>query len=295
MSIRTAPWPAGTPCWVELATPDVRAAHDLYRAVLGWDAAAPDDTRAPDDATAAPDGTSELSRRVIATKRGAATAAIGPLPSPDAAPAWTLSFATDDAAATATAITEAGGHVLLGPVDVTAPDGVGAPDDGSATAWSLVATDPSGAVFGAWQAGTRIGAALVNEPGGLVWEDLTTPDPTGARTFYSAVFGWRWAALPEGIGGSDMAGYTMFLPSAIGDDAPLGGVDGTDLAGPARWLATFAVDDADLAAATVLAAGGTVVEPPEDTDFGRFAVLDDPAGARFGVITITDTTDPQRP
>jgi len=36
MSTRTSRWPAGVPCWVDLATTDVAAARDFYGAVLGW-------------------------------------------------------------------------------------------------------------------------------------------------------------------------------------------------------------------------------------------------------------------
>src|SRR5215216_5079215 len=36
MSTRTDPWPAGTPCWVDLSVPDVQAAVDFYAAVIGW-------------------------------------------------------------------------------------------------------------------------------------------------------------------------------------------------------------------------------------------------------------------
>ncbi|MGH3670407.1 MAG: hypothetical protein ACRDSH_07200, partial [Pseudonocardiaceae bacterium] len=36
MSTRTEPWPSGTPCWVDLAVPDVEAATKFYGAILGW-------------------------------------------------------------------------------------------------------------------------------------------------------------------------------------------------------------------------------------------------------------------
>ena len=36
MPIRTDSWPTGTPCWVDLAVPDVPAATEFYAAVLGW-------------------------------------------------------------------------------------------------------------------------------------------------------------------------------------------------------------------------------------------------------------------
>ncbi|MGH9075494.1 MAG: VOC family protein, partial [Acidimicrobiales bacterium] len=39
MSTRSVAWPAGAPCWVDLATSDVEAAKALYGAALGWETA----------------------------------------------------------------------------------------------------------------------------------------------------------------------------------------------------------------------------------------------------------------
>ena len=36
MPTRSDPWPAGTPCWVDLGAPDVAASTAFYGAVLGW-------------------------------------------------------------------------------------------------------------------------------------------------------------------------------------------------------------------------------------------------------------------
>ena len=36
MSTRTDPWPAGTPCWVDLSVPDVEGAVAFYADVLGF-------------------------------------------------------------------------------------------------------------------------------------------------------------------------------------------------------------------------------------------------------------------
>ena len=36
MSTRSDPWPAGTPCWVDLSVPDIQAAVDFYADVIGW-------------------------------------------------------------------------------------------------------------------------------------------------------------------------------------------------------------------------------------------------------------------
>jgi hypothetical protein len=44
------------------------------------------------------------------------------------------------------------------------------------------------------------------------------------------------------------------------------------------------VADADEAVSKVEAAGGKVTMAPMDTEFGRFAVLEDPWGAPFSVM-----------
>ena len=36
MPTRTDPWPAGTPCWVDLSVPDLAAPKEFYGAVFGW-------------------------------------------------------------------------------------------------------------------------------------------------------------------------------------------------------------------------------------------------------------------
>lgn len=134
MSIRTSPWPTGVPCWTDLGTFDVGAAQDFYGAVLGWSFAPTDD---------------EYGGYVIADVGGNAVAGIGPQQG-DQQPAWMLYLASDDADKTAATIAENGGTVLLPPGDV-GPLGR-----------MLVASDPSGGVFGVWQSGTHIGSALVN-------------------------------------------------------------------------------------------------------------------------------------
>ena len=80
-----------------------------------------------------------------------------------------------------------------------------------------IAADPSGAVFGIWQAGQMIGSSLVNEPGGLTWEDLRSTDPAAAQDFYRALFGYRLD--PVEMAGPDYG--TFALP---GEQAPLGGM-----------------------------------------------------------------------
>src|SRR3954469_12739346 len=135
MSIRTSPWPPGMPCWADLTTPDVDRAADFYSAVLGW------------SFSPAMEG---FGGYVLGSIGGAAAAGIGVAVSPEQPTAWTLYFATDDVDATARAVPEAGGQVLiageLGPLGRMA-----------------IAADPAGATFGVWQAGMHIGAGIINE------------------------------------------------------------------------------------------------------------------------------------
>jgi predicted enzyme related to lactoylglutathione lyase len=251
MSIRTSPWPAGVPCWADLAAPDVAVATAFYADVVGW---------------TFPDTDGEFDGYLMAEAGGAAAAGIGPQQE-GAPPGWTLYLASDDVDKTAAAVTEHGGTVLVPPGNV-GPLGR-----------MIAAADPTGAVFGVWQAGTHIGAGIVNEPGGMTWEDLRSPDPDTARVFYTAVFGYQTVPFPEA--GPD---YTTFaLP---GDDAPLGGMGGMMGADgqPAHWLVYFSVADAGAAVAAAERSGGSVPMRDFDTPFGRMAGLADPAGSVFWVI-----------
>jgi predicted enzyme related to lactoylglutathione lyase len=259
MSTRTSPWPQGVPCWTDLMAPDVGAARTFYEAVLGW---------------AFSDTGDEYGGYVIADVGGAAAAGIGPLPE-GTAPAWTLYFATDDAEASAAEVGALGGTVVLPPGDV-GPLGRMA-----------IATDPTGAPFGLWQAGEHIGAGVVNEPGALTWEDLHTTEPDSARSFFSGLFSFRYEEIP----GAE--GYRiMFRP---GEDFPLGGIGGL-LPGEGRphWIVYFGVADADAAAAAAEGAGGSVLMPPYDTPYGRMAALADQAGATFCIIQDTSGNQPDR-
>jgi len=263
MTVRTAPWPAGFPCWADLTVPDVDAAAAFYADLLGWSFGTPDEA---------------FGGYVIATVSDAPAAGIGPLQSPEQPAAWTLYIAGDDADATAGAVTRAGGQVLLPPGDV-GPLGR-----------MFVAADPTGAVFGVWQAGTHIGAGVTNEPGGLVWEDLRSSDPDSARAFYSAVFGFEMRPLE--MAGPDYA--TFHLP---GDPTPLGGMGGMMGAPegtPSHWLVYFGVADVDAAVATATSRGGAALAPAFDTSFGRMAALTDPAGAVFWVVRTDFSQLPDR-
>jgi predicted enzyme related to lactoylglutathione lyase len=263
MTLRTSPWPNGVPCWVDLAVPDVAAAKRFYQAVIGWDY---QDTEA------------DYGGYAIAEMPGRQGAAAGIGPKHDDGPSmWTLYFASDDADKAAATVADNGGTILLAPGDV-GPLGR-----------MFIAMDPSGAPFGVWQAGTHIGAGLANEPGGLTWEDLRSPDPDAARAFFDALFGYTY----EGIA---MAGedYTTFaLPSEGFPLGGMGGMMGGDGA-PAHWVVYFGVSDTRAAAEAAGKAGGTVVAPPFESPYGVMAGVADPSGAPFWLIQAEQAAMPDR-
>lgn len=230
--------------------PDVDAASAFYSDVIGWSVI---------------DTGPEYGGYRIAQMGGSAAAGIGPQQE-GARSAWTLYFASDDADATADAVRAAGGTLMMPPGDV------------GALGRMFIAMDPTGAPFGVWQAGIHVGSEIVNEPGGLAWEDLRTADADAARAFFGGVFGWDYAPMP---GAPDS--YQVFL--APGSDRPMGGI-GPFMGPPTQphWVVYFAVADADAAAAAAVAGGGTIVTEGFDSPFGRMVGLADPAGALFWVV-----------
>lgn len=175
-------YPAGVPCWVETLQRDRRAAHAFYSSLFGWQIVVSDEDE-----------------YAVARLRDRDVAGIGSLPDLGSglAPAWVTHVRVESADATAERTTTAGGAVLDGPFD--------APPAGRLA----VLADPTGALFCAWQADIREGAALVNEPGAWAMSALQTTDPARAAEFYRAVFGWEAEAygpvqllrLPGYVGG----------------------------------------------------------------------------------------------
>jgi predicted enzyme related to lactoylglutathione lyase len=247
----------GTPCWVDLATPDIEAASAFYGGLLGWDV-----PELPNSA--------EMAGYRRAKKNDVDVAGMVPLMQEGQPTVWSTYVAVADADATAAAVTDAGGTVVVEPMDV------------AELGRMAVFTDPSGTFFGVWQPGTFPGAALVNEPGALSWNELGTRDPDGAKEFYGAVFGW--GSRDNDMG--EMGTYTEWLN---GEDS-IGGM--LDIAGrlpdeiPSHWLVYLAVENADAAVEKVKSGGGSVAFGPVDIPAGRFAVVADPWGAAFAVIQL---------
>lgn len=250
----------GTPSWVDLGTPDLDASIAFYGELFGWQI---------------DKGPEEAGGYSMALLNGKAVAGLGPLAGEGQPPSWSTYISVADIAETADKVNENGGQVFLDPMRVQVGEG----DFGSLAVFA----DPAGATFSAWEPRQHIGAQLVNEPGTLNWNELITRDIDAAKHFYAGVFGWEadtTEAGPTTYTEWKLRGRRVGGMLQMNDDWP------DDI--PAHWMAYFAVADCDETSAKATALGATVrVEPTNIPDVGRFALLVDPHGAQFSVISIT--------
>lgn len=245
-------YPAGTPSWVDLSSPDLAASNSFYGTLFGWTA----DDQGP-----------EAGHYTMLRKQGKAVAGAGPITMEGQPPAWTTYIAVEDADATTDLAKKTGAAVFVEPMDVM-----------QAGRMAIMA-DPTGAVFGIWQPNQFKGAELANEPGSFVWNELQTRDLPAAKDFYTNVFGWEPNDFEMGSmaytewksSGATVAGM-MAMPAEVPAEVP------------AHWLVYFSVDDADAMVDKATGLKGAVLVPPTDIPPGRFAVLMDPSGATFAVI-----------
>ncbi len=251
-----ASYEPGTPCWVDLGAPDIEAAAGFYGGLFGWDV--------PEAENAEQTGGYRQ-----AMLRGKPVAGMMPLMQEGQPPVWSSYISVENADATITKVKEAGGNVIAEPMDVM--------DLGR----MAVFTDPTGAVIGIWQPGTFVGAEVVSEANAVVWNELNTRDPETAKAFYGEVFGWGFEERQFETG--------AYASLKVGDSTVGGMIDITGRAPdevPAHWLVYFAVEDTDAAVAKATASGGGVaLEPFDIAEVGRIAIVKDPFGAVFAVMT----------
>ncbi|HYE87594.1 MAG TPA: VOC family protein [Vicinamibacterales bacterium] len=118
--------------------------------------------------------------------------------------------------------------------------------------------------------------------GSFVWCELMTTDLAGAESFYKNVVGWT--AVPFAPDGS----YIVFNnPSGVGSAGMMTLPDAARQMGtPPHWLMYVGTPSVDDTALRIAQLGGKVLKQPEDIpSAGRFAVVQDPFGAAFGIYS----------
>ncbi|MFJ3672146.1 VOC family protein [Streptomyces sp. NPDC090106] len=232
-----SPYAEGVPCWVDAQLPDVEAGKRFYGELFGW--------------------TFEERHggSVWGLRDGEPVAALAHKTDGRMPTVWTVYFATPDIEGLADRVWAAGGQV------VTAPMPVG--DLGTAA----LVTDPDGAVFGLWEAGTHPGFGVRREPGVFAWAELYARDTEAANTFYGGLFH-----------------DALFGPGADPDfgRAPVSDVFPAEM--PPHFLVHFGVADCAEVLGTVNRLGGRIQAPPFETSYGKVAVVTDNQGASFAVL-----------
>ena len=117
--------------------------------------------------------------------------------------------------------------------------------------------------------------------GKFVWHDLVTTDPAAAASFYDKVLGWRaapWEVDPSYLMLSGAHGRAAGIAKLPPDMQASG-------AAP-HWLSHVGVSDLQAALDTAQRLGGRVLKAITAIgEYGHYAIVADPHGAAFGVVT----------
>ncbi len=234
----------GTFSWVDLATSDLDAAKAFYSALLGW------------EYEEMPGGDGGV--YVMARLDGRDVAAL--YATNEQPPHWNTFVTVQSADEAARLAGELGASVIAPPFDVM--------DAGR----MAVVQDPGHAVVAVWEARRHPGAALVNAPGALTWNDLITPDAEEAARFYGEWLGWTLEEKANGYrvirnGERTNGGIQPLGPEVMGPDVL------------PHWLPYFGTDGLERAVGRVRELGGQVLLGPVSVPPGEEVVIADPQGA----------------
>lgn len=233
--------------WRELLTSDVEDARRFYGELFGW------------NWSAMP---MEEGRVYWVGRLGeqGILGVMGLMGSP--VPAWMSYLSVDDVDGATARVTELGGVVHMGGMDI--------PNVGRFS----VVSDPTGATAYLYRDHAGDAEVTVDRPplGSFCWETLSTTDPEAAMAFWQELAGWSR---------SDFAGMAT-MNAATG---PVADVQLAQEGVPSHFMTFVAVADLDATVARVAGLGGSVIAPLIPVPgVGRMGILRDPQGAVLGVF-----------
>lgn len=239
-------------CWHGIITTNVERAKAFYPEVLGW------------QVMTAMMGESEAT---MFAAGGVPRLHVSEPHMPGMPSHWENYLRVTDVDATTRAAEANGGKILVPPMDI--PPG----------RFSAVAS-PSGAVLHLFHEADA--ERSQNPPAGtgsIHWTELHSTNLDADLAWLKSTLGVKVETMPMDGGG------TYYILN--GDNGPLGGaMAGMNPNAPAYWLTWVEVDNADDALDRVKRHGGTAMTPVmEMPNIGRMAVVADPTGGVFGVIT----------
>lgn len=251
--------PHGYVCWLELGTTDLRGAVEFYAPLMRWKV-----EESPID-----------DQHVYGMfHRGGKYAAaayelFGDQRKQGVPPHWLTYFAVDSADEAVEKAKALGGTVIHGPTDVF-----------EAGRMALI-QDPGRAMFAVWEARKHPGITLWKEHGTWGWSELQVHSVEQVIPFYEGLFGWKTREMeaPDGI-------YYVFESSRGHQVAGMMAIRPEWGEVPPHWEVHFRVDDPDAFVEEGKKRGATILVPPMKVgDALTFAVLRDPQGALFSIVT----------
>jgi predicted enzyme related to lactoylglutathione lyase len=246
--------------WRDLMTSDPEKSEAFYTSLFGW-------TINPVDM--GPGGVYKMLRNGEKDFGG-----IGPLDDSSVPPHWVSHITTPNVDETTSKAAGLGATVLSPPMDI--------PNVGRFS----VLRDPEGAVFSSFSDSTGQYApegttySDSQTPGGVTWNELTTPDPVAEASFYSQLFGYTIA--PQGTGTETYTILARGTPEPHNFEA--GVFHKLPQSPVSAWIIYFNVPDIDKALDDLGKLGGQnisgIIPIPGE---GRVAVVTDSGGAFFGM------------
>lgn len=265
------PNPHGQHIWYELLTTDLDAAQRFYGDVLGWTLI-----------DSGQDGYHLIENRVDGEghRVGGAMTLTEDMKNGGARPCWLGYIGVEDVDACLGRLSAAGASVLMPAWDIP---GVGR--------LALLA-DPQGVPFyimrGASEETSYAFAFDKPRVGHCAWNELISSDPAGAWRFYGEEFNWH----KDGEMDMGPMGTYEFIrhqaPGKSGQAGVIGAIMPKPEAMPLpQWNYYFRVADIDVAVARIQAAGGQLLNGPDEIPGGEFCLQGlDPQGAAFGLVGV---------
>lgn len=260
---------SGTSAWLDLSTTDTARTVQFYGGVFGWQF----------EDLGEGFGHDHLIRSGGALVGGLMNVAGMTGPAGDALPPeWGVYLSVDDADARTARAQEAGAAAIV------------PPDAISETGRMAIIQDPTGAGIGLWQAGTLDGYEFTGRPGSPVWFELMTHRYDDAAAFYTAVSDAELVPMGEEMDeGEDDFRYAT---NGSGESASWGLCDAAGMMPEEAmgWRVYFGVESTEQALAKVRELGGSVLDGPIDSPFGRITTIADPEGASFQISAMSEAT-----
>lgn len=114
------------------------------------------------------------------------------------------------------------------------------------------------------------------EIGSITWVDLTIPEAKKVRDFYTKIIGCKYDSFSMG----EYDDFVMLTPESGNGAAGVCHARGGNANLPPQWLIYITVENVDEGALKCKELGGKILaEPKEMRNYGKYCVIQDPAGA----------------